>query len=636
MNPPTIPRWLPVAILVTALLSLLSISYRYRVEERNRAVSIAVEYETIESFAAAQGKSMDEALLQLKAQGLGSVVLSEEYVVDMINSGHGDLRSGLFVVDQQADRARLMRAFGIRFPRFIAGRFPSESVFALDFRSLSPTTIRATPVGLNPDQCATIKKAGLAIVARMANPPGVSSNYVRQTLDWAHELGATIFLPMGDQVLGRREALKDMTDELEKLGMLYASPEFSKLGGDENVLQMVPASVVRLHSAQAAELDKLRPDEAVERYSLAARERGMRVLLVRPLSFAAPTPLASLDDFIRRIDKDCTNQGLERGTAHPFEDPKVPTWLFLLIGLSIVPTVYFVGATFVRNRSLQIGVLVLATAIGGLAVTHHGRPYTALLAAIAFPIAAFIVLDSMKPPAKDPWLSTIILFVVVSLVSVVGGLAVAGLLNELPYFIRAAQFEGVKLAVFLPIAVVAIYFLMRGTDLKAAFKNPMTWASALVAILILAALAFMSSRTGNDNPAGVSDLELKMRFLLDQILLVRPRTKEFMVGHPLLVIGIGMLLAGRRRREEVSPEGPEPPALSSSGAQAIAARGGGLTAALFLAGGAIGQTDVVNTMCHIHTPVVLSLMRVGVGMVAGCIIGLAVWAVAKRWLPAGD
>jgi hypothetical protein len=127
-------------------------------------------------------------------------------------------------------------------------------------------------------------------------------------------------------------------------------------------------------------------------------------------------------------------------------------------------------------------------------------------------------------------------------------------------------------------------------------------------------LLFMSSRTGNDNPAGVSDLELKMRFVLDRILLVRPRTKEFMVGHPLLILGIGLLIANRRK-----------PSATLA-----------MWAAFALAGGAIGQTDIVNTMCHIHTPVVLSLARIGVGMVAGCIIGLGVWLAARRWLPLGD
>lgn len=613
MKKPRIPTWLPFAILATALLSLISLSYRYRMEQHNRAVSISVEYETVEAFAGAQGKTVDEGLLALKKQGLGSVVLSEEYVVDLINSGKVQIQGDTLLASDPIDQRRLMRAFAARFPgrpaQFVDERgHVTVGGNRLPMIGISAATLRATPVGLNPEEAATIKKAGLGIIARMANPAGVTSEYVRSTLEWAHDLGASVFLPMGDQVLGRRDALKTLTDELGKLGMAYASPEFSKLGGDENVLQSAPAQVIRLHSAQAAELDKLPLPQAIERYSLAARERGMRILLVRPISYAGPTPLGSLDDFVKQINDDCRRQGLDMGAARPFKDPGVPTLLFLLIGLSIVPTAYFVGTVFVKNQKAQVVGLVLVSLIGLLAFSNHGRAYTALLAAIVFPIAAFVLLDARKRH------NVIVDFLLVSLTSLVGGLAIAGLLNTLPYFVRAQQFEGVKLAVFLPIFLIALYFILRGSDLKALLKNPMTWGSALLALIVLGALAFMSSRTGNDNPAGVSDLELKMRFLLDQILFVRPRTKEFMVGHPLLVIGITLLIAYKKK--------PSPQLA--------------LWAALALAGGAIGQTDIVNTMCHIHTPVALSLMRIGVGMVAGCIIGLAVCAFGRRWLPAGE
>jgi hypothetical protein len=196
----------------------------------------------------------------------------------------------------------------------------------------------------------------------------------------------------------------------------------------------------------------------------------------------------------------------------------------------------------------------------------------------------------------------------------VGGLSIAGLLNTLPYYIRASQFEGVKVAVFVPIVLVAIYYFVRIGGMKEALKSPVTWGASLLALVILAALAFMNSRTGNDNPAGVSGFELKMRFLLDQVLFVRPRTKEFMIGHPLLILGIGMLSMYKRKPNATL----------------------GLWTTLALAGGAIGQTSIVNTMCHIHTPVTLSLARIGVGIVAGVIIGFIVWTVAKRWLPKGD
>lgn len=615
MTSPKIPVWLLPAILLTALLSLYSISYRYKVEQRNKAVSIATEYENIESLAAAQGIPIEKALADLKLQGLQSVVLSEESIGDLVVEGQGSFYGGrLEVPFVGGTHERVARGLRLRFQSVNessalgqAGEEPLQELHLFHLPA-SPSTVRGVSIGLNPDQAATVKSAGLGIIARMNNPLGVTGDYVRQTLDWAHELGATVFLPSGDQVLGRRDSLGDMTDELQKLGMLYASPEFAKLGGDQNVLEKVPQSVVRLHSAQSAELDKMPFSEGVDRYSRAARERGMRILLVRPITSAAPEPLTAFSEFVKAINRDVEKQGDEMGVAHPYDDPKVPSWLFALIGLSLVPTGYFVGATFVKKPMWRIVGLVLLVLLGLACYKEAGRSYGALAASLIFPTAAFLILDARKK------INIVLDFIIVSLTSLVGGLAIAGLLNSLSYYIRAEQFEGVKLAVFLPILLVAIYYALRVGNLKESLKSPITWGASLIALLVLAALMFMSSRTGNDNPAGVSGFELKMRFLLDQILFVRPRTKEFMIGHPLLILGIGMLAIYRKK--------PSPSI--------------GLWAALAIAGGAIGQTSIVNTMCHIHTPVTLSLARIGVGIVAGVIIGLVVWTIARRWLPKGD
>ena len=607
MSPRKIPIWLIAGIVLTVVLSLVSISYRYRAEEHNKAVSIALEFDTIESYAATSHKSITEALDYLKAdRKLGSVVLSEETIGDLVASGDVTFTPKGLVASSIPARDRLMKGLITR----LGGQWVSVPDISAPIQvpELGPAALRGIAVGLDPKQAEMVRNAGLTIVARMSNPEGVNGEYVAGTIRWAHELGADVFLPQGDQVLGRREAMTELVDALRSNSMLYASPEFTKLGGDSNVLIAAPDICVRLHSAQAAELDKLPEEEAVDRYFRAARERGMRILLVRPLAFAASDPLASLNRFISKIVNACAKEGLSMSPAHATEEPHVPLWLFVLIGLSIVPTAYFALSSFGLSKWVHLAGTFLIILIGAATAVKTGREFAALMGAIAFPYVAYLVLDARQK------LNIVVDFVLVSLISLVGGLSVAGLLNSLPYYIRADQFFGVKVAVFLPILLVAYYFVSRGLDLKGALRNPVTWGAAAISLLVLGGLFFMSSRTGNDNPAGVSDLELKMRFILDKVLLVRPRTKELMIGHPLLILGIGLLIHQRK-----------------TGNRRLA-----LWTALALAGGAIGQTDIVNTMCHIHTPVTLSLMRIGVGMVAGCIIGLAVWAIAKRWLPAGE
>jgi hypothetical protein len=621
LNRTKLPKWLAIALLLPALLSLYSIYKRNQAESLNRATAFATEYETVEALAAAQGVPIDRAIEEMKGQGLNAVVLSEESVAELIGRGRVSLGTQHFEIDGRSvneyglyfsdpkDLERVRHALMIRLHGLAGALNPSRPLM-LSLPPVSPSLIRSTPVGLNPDEAELVRKHGLIVIARCGNPPGVSSLTVKQTLQWAHDLGATIFLPSGDQVLGRRDAIGATIEALQTLGMLYATPEFTKIGGDADILEKAPEIVVRLHSAQSAELDRLTLPDAVERYSKAARERNMRVLLIRPLSFGADQPLTDFGNFFGAIRKEVEKEGGAIGTPKPFTPPTLPRWWPLLIGLSIVPVGFFVGASFVRDRKIQLLGLALLTLLGVATITHAGTQLMALVATLLFPVAAFLVLDGLRPR------NVALGFVLVTLVSMVGGLCVAGMLNGLPYYIKADEFSGVKLSVFLPILIVGFLFLQRLSDLRNVLKSPITWSTVAIGITIMAILGLMIARTGNDTGAGASGGEMVFRNLLDRYLYVRPRTKEFMIGHPLLIVGIGMLSYITRHPSKV-------------------ATWGGWTA-LVLMVGSMGQTSVVNTLTHVHIPVTLSLARIALGAVIGCIIGLGLWALASRLLPKGE
>ena len=618
LKPPTLPKFLLPCIALTAILSLFSIAARYRVEARNRSVSICAEYETVESLAASQGITVDRALESLRMQGLRSVALTEETAGELIAEGRlsvryapqGDGAAAPIVSGAPDDMDRLIRGNRIRYGVFSE---PEQKGAADEqFPKLTPGMLRALPLGIDPDAARHVREAHLTIVARMGNPVGISPRGVEDTVAWAAEQGARVYCPIGDQVLGRRDGREALVGALKAHNMLYASPEFAKIGGDEQMLEVAPERVVRLHAAQAAELDKLPPEEAVDRYARAARERNMRILLLRPIDYAAAEPLFKFGEFVKDVATTVDKQGATLGDAHPFTEPEAPRSLYLLIGLSLVPIAWWAGSVL-HARLGWVGLLAaLVTALLCFKHDAHNRQWAALLGAVTFPVAAYFVLDALKLR------STAFCYLVVTLISLTGGLMVAGLLSALPYYVRALEFPGVKVAVFVPICVVGYYFAWRLTLVRTALKSPILWGAALLSLAVLAGLALMMIRTGNDNPAAVSSWELHVRDILDKILFVRPRTKTFLIGFPLLYVGVAMLLRYR--------------ALGPASDSEVRNRFGGWTA-LFLAGGAIGQTDIVNTLCHIHTPVALSLERIGVALIVGTILGAVLWRVVSRWMP---
>jgi len=624
-----LPVWLVPAIVLAAILSLYSLYKRHQVESMNKAVSMAAEFETIEALAAGQGVGVEQAIDDLKKQGLNAIVLTEETVSDLIGRGRVSLitsaartnpsgrdgwvgLSSLHFSDPR-EMDRVGRGLRIRLGELAGPLRTRETMMALP--SVSPSIVRSTSVGLNPEQARIAREKGLLVVARVANPNGVSARAVTETLAWAKENGAGIYLPLGDQVLGRRDALGATIESLRANGLMYASPEFAKIGGDVNVVEKANDLVVRLHSAQSAELDKLPLVDAVERYGKAARERNMRMLLMRPVSVGAEQPLTNFGEFIDSVGKLVQNEGGALGTPRPFGEPTLPRFIPLLIGLAIAPAAWFLGTVFVSDRKFRVALGAILGLLALACWVKTGQQLMTLIGAITFPTLAFVLLDTLRP--RNPAVG----FFLVSAISMVGGLVVAGMLNGLPYYVGAEEFKGVKVAVFLPILLVGFYFLRRLSDLNGVLKSPITWGTAALGFGVVAVLGLMIARTGNDSGVGASGIEMAMRNLLDRFLFVRPRTKEFMIGHPLLVVGAGLLTYLARQP------------LADRTARDFAI--GGWTALLLMIA-TMGQTSVVNTLCHLHIPVALSLARIVIGLVLGCMIGLGLWAVVSRLLPKGE
>jgi hypothetical protein len=470
--------------------------------------------------------------------------------------------------------------------------------------------IRTTPIGLNPADAKLVDDHDLFMIGRHGNLTGVTAQSVAATLAWSKELGMDVFLPQGDQVLGRRGALPALAESLRALHLYYASVEFGKIGGDSQMVGRVPERVIRLHSAQAAELDRLTEADAIERYGKAARERNMRILLVRPLDNAGSDPFEGFAGFIGKIAARVTAEGNLVGIPHNFGDTRLPRAYFLLLGLSVVPAVAWVIHGFTSDRRAIIGGSAIAAALGLLCFLPTGRELTALLASIAFPVLAYVALETIRPR------SPIVGFLLVTGISVVGGLFVAGMLNGLSYFIGADQPAGVKISIFLPILIVGGFLLLKLGDLAALARQPITWGSAALSVGVGAILALLIARSGNDTGAGASGLEMVFRNWLDGFLFVRPRTKEFLIGHPALIVGLGML----------AHIGKYP---------AVRSRLLGWTC-LALMLGAVGQTGIVNTLWHLHIPVALSLVRIVLGAGLGCTIGLGLWLLLRKRLPTGE
>lgn len=204
-------------------------------------------------------------------------------------------------------------------------------------------------------------------------------------------------------------------------------------------------------------------------------------------------------------------------------------------------------------------------------------------------------------------------FIVATLISLTAVPIVFGLLNNITYNLVLEQFRGVGLLHLAPIALVAIYVCFYNSQITIAKLRQLLTKPITLTWIILAAIIgiigyYYLSRTGNSGQ--VSSIELVVRRFLESTFGVRPRFKEFLLAHPLLLLGLFLSLRYR-------------------------------AAWLLIIIGAIGQLSMVDTFAHLHTPLYISMIRVvlglGAGIMIGCILIMA-WQLAegalRKWAPA--
>jgi hypothetical protein len=197
--------------------------------------------------------------------------------------------------------------------------------------------------------------------------------------------------------------------------------------------------------------------------------------------------------------------------------------------------------------------------------------------------------------ADRSWIQGLLAWLSALAAVIFAGLIIAALLPDSGFSTGILIFRGVKAALIIPLILVAM--VLFSTEERAAWmQSPLTHQRFIFAIIIFAAIAFMLERSGNGAHSPY-ELELKIRFWLERAFIARPRFKE-LLAHPLLLSGIALHLM----RHKI----------------ASAKR----YSRLCLWIGSIGLISVINSFCHLHTPLLITLLRIFNGAWLGLLLSI--------------
>ena len=643
-------HFLPVNLLLVALIALgllgglVSAAHRWSAEARNRRVELVVDYGDAQALANTMARQVDDVLTQLKAAGITTVAVTEDSL-STLNT------NGVVSYTRSGNTTRLQFAPGFpgqqaRVVQMLAHKAPGLTVTADGPDALlvgAPwPQFNSIPIGLDSDTVETIKRNKLLVAPRLVNFTGVTAQNIGWELAQTKQqcagpagIGPVIFA--GTSVLGNRALIGATADALDANGLAYGSVEMGKMFGDDDLSRLAEAETIRVHSIGTDEMGTMDEPTAVERFVRAAKERNIRVCYVRLFLSGLthdPDVLAANTAFVGKIVKGMQEARLTvGGPAHPYaDDPKPGLVLRALMALGVLGGTLLLLRVFtgIAGRALVIASVLGAVMALGLAApgtTPKGREVLALLSACVFPTLGLcaIALPRFIPNATNGQVlrRAFTAYAQMTGVTLIGIVLTVGLLAGRLFLLKVDEFLGVKLVLVTPVALVGVYYGLglaalppragwaerRETvwcSLRAIAARPLLAGQLVVGAVALAALALFVARSGNDPGVGVSATELKTRALLDKYLYVRPRTKEFGLGHPALFLGLAAA-ASKRFPAWVLP---------------------------LLIVGSIGQSSLMDTFCHLHTPLLVSALRGLIGWALGGVIGALVWTAISR--PAKD
>ncbi len=499
-------------------------------------------------------------------------------------------------------------------------------------------------LGFDPIKIRTIQQAGLQVIPRSINYsvyPEKLVNAYKNDLERLN-IRPRVVLFIGKEVTGYPDHQPELTAYLKENNIAVGLIETPVQRG-----QIEQADIVKLTrdlNYKAVRAFSLMPylqkryqyynyegaEEIENTLYRAITERNIRLIYFKPFKHNDLSYVTELEDYQKTFANLAVRlkpHGISLGEFSLMPSNAPSTMKSALVAAALWSILLLAFSKLYSLQSRSMWALLLMGLVGAAGLFRVAPPLagelTALASAVIFPsFAGWYLIKSMKDlyvsDVQQPFARTLLqgvsVLAVTTALSLAGGLIVGGTLSSSEYLLEMQIFRGVKLSQLLPLLVMtAVYLYSFGyRRSRSEIKSQQHFAGDIRAILfedikiyylvlagIVGAIGYVYiARTGHESNIQPSDLEMISRNFLENILLARPRTKEFLLAFPIIVSGF--VFARYYLKKLIYP---------------------------VALGGMIGLTSIANTFSHLRTPVYLSVVRTGYSVAFGAVLGVMAFAV---------
>lgn len=668
-----------IAVIVVGLISALWLNWqRHKVEQANNTVELAMEYEGLRKLAILQGLPEDQVLRDFQRAGINSLMLFDTTLERLTKKGEiystttEELRKATSLGADKGVFAAIPAAKLTRNAAFVAaGSNPAVLTDVLEdlvlrygqdrveLVSSEPQIIRVVgstellpdgkfdephgllqaPLGLPVRDMQKLADMGFELIVRPQNYINVREEQIDSIFKRIDKAGVKVhaLMPCGKETVGYPDKVEYLGKKLREHDMTlvmlehYTQLRFAQIDGLIPLAEFNNYKAARSYVIDGVEQKKISVATALHRWALTDEERNIRVNYIRPFLL----PVEGKDimqinlQYVRDIKANVEARGYTIGQAGVFHDlgsdaafapyfPAKTMWLPLVLAI-VAGVVLYGSLLFNWSSKTELALWAVLAAVGcGLLMLGRGlltRQLLALAAASVFPVLSMSFMmklwdknnTSNNGLVKIIWQAMWQLALAIAL-SLVGAAFLSAILTDSRFLLEIDIYRGVKLTFILPVVLTAVLYLKRYDMLQVVGKGAksllqklnslldtgLTFKHVAVLFVFLFIAFYFVGRSGHTGGVPVPAIELKMRAFLEQMMYARPREKEFMIGHPAFFLTVLAVYKCAPRWWQF----------------------------VLVCGAVIGQGSLVQTFCHMRTPVVMSFVRALDGYAVGIIFGI--------------
>lgn len=625
-------------ILFISFLAAINVNIRrHQFEEQKNIVELSMSLNDIRKAAIYSGISTETYLQNLASNtSISKIIIEERTLNDYINEGKASLLKGSEIMNthlvfNRATLTRLYQTSKIK-PNYFYILVDEKNKFETikdfleaEFGKDKVNQIRKYPIlellderedllnlglGIDKEDIALIKSYNFQPIFNVKNSKRLSAYLIRmKILSFFDTKKSNTILFQGNETLGYPSQLHLVKDQFLDKQINVGLYEFTNPLGFKYLKKHIPNQMFRVHHYSYDNFESTEANYIIQRYLRAARERKIDLLILRPYSFSKDTnsPLQYNLNYINELSEQLTSHGFSLSDQNQLPEKQyIPStfWERLLI-LNGVIALMLIFLNWILSLSLYHSFILYFFMIS---LTFLLESYTsplfinklfALITAILFPALAIITQfpqNMVQGNFYERLFNGCFYLLKMVILCILGSLMITGLLSDISFLKGIERFSGVKLSFILPLLLIGLFFYLRPQRIKSTFfvlkrlyYSPVRTAGLVSIFSLFFIFIVMIIRTGNLIVLPRIPWELEFRQLLEQLFYVRPRTKEFLLGYPLLLISFLYIDVKISR----------------------------LWIWFFNILGSIALISVVNSFCHFHSPLNISLYRTILGMILG-------------------